>query len=171
MGAVGKHFPGHGFALDADTHHDVARDDRPLSEILRKDIAPYRAAIQAGLAGVMPAHVIYSAVRCRARGYSKYWLQEVLRGKLGFDGLIFSDDLSMAGASAIGGPPERARRAGCRLRHGPAVQQPEAAEAAAGVARGPAAELLSGSTGCDGRRDYERASPIAKPRNADGCLN
>jgi beta-N-acetylhexosaminidase len=117
MGAVGKHFPGHGFAL-ADTHHDVARDDRPLSEILRKDIAPYRAAISAGLAGVMPAHVIYPQCDAEPAGYSKYWLQEVLRGKLGFDGLIFSDDLSMAGASAIGGPPERARAAlaaGCDM--------------------------------------------------------
>jgi beta-N-acetylhexosaminidase len=117
MGAVGKHFPGHGFAL-ADTHHDVARDDRPLAEILRKDVAPYRAAIQAGLAAVMPAHVIYPQCDGEPAGYSKYWLQEVLRGKLGFDGLIFSDDLSMAGASAVGGPPERARAAlaaGCDM--------------------------------------------------------
>jgi beta-N-acetylhexosaminidase len=117
MGAVGKHFPGHGFAL-ADTHHDVARDDRTLAEILRKDVSPYRAAIQAGLAAVMPAHVIYPQCDAEPAGYSKYWLQEVLRGKLGFDGLIFSDDLSMAGASAVGGPPERARAAlaaGCDM--------------------------------------------------------
>src|SRR5688500_8318476 len=117
MAAVGKHFPGHGFAL-ADTHHDVARDDRPLSEILRKDVAPYRAAIQAGLAAVMPAHVIYPLCDAEPAGYSKYWLHEVLRGKLGFDGLIFSDDLSMAGASAVGGAPERARaalEAGCDM--------------------------------------------------------
>jgi beta-N-acetylhexosaminidase len=117
MAAVGKHFPGHGFAL-GDTHSDVARDERPFAEILRKDIAPYRAAIQAGLAGVMPAHVIYPQCDAEPAGYSKYWLQEVLRGKLGFDGLIFSDDLSMAGASTAGGPPERARAAlaaGCDM--------------------------------------------------------
>src|SRR3990170_9034833 len=117
MAAVGKHFPGHGFAL-ADTHHDVARDDRALAEILKKDIAPYRTAIQAGLAAVMPAHVIYPQCDAEPAGYSKYWLQEVLRGKLAFDGLIFSDDLSMAGASAAGGPPERARaalEAGCDM--------------------------------------------------------
>ena len=117
MAAVGKHFPGHGFAL-ADTHHDVARDDRALAEILRKDVAPYRTAIQAGLAAVMPAHVIYPQCDGEPAGYSKYWLHEVLRGKLGFDGLIFSDDLSMAGASAIGGPLERARaalEAGCDM--------------------------------------------------------
>jgi len=117
MAAVGKHFPGHGFAL-ADTHHDVARDDRPFAEILKKDIAPYRAAIQAGLPAVMPAHVIYAKCDAEPAGYSKYWLQEVLRGKLGFQGLVFSDDLSMAGASTVGGPPERARAAlaaGCDM--------------------------------------------------------
>jgi beta-N-acetylhexosaminidase len=117
MGAVAKHFPGHGFAT-ADTHHDVARDERPFAEILKKDIAPYRAAIEAGVAGIMPAHVIYPQCDAEPAGYSKYWLQEVLRGKLGFQGLIFSDDLSMAGASAVGGPPERARAAlaaGCDM--------------------------------------------------------
>ena len=117
MGAVGKHFPGHGFAT-ADTHSDVARDERSFAEILKKDIAPYRAAIEAGLAGVMPAHVIYSQCDAEPAGYSKYWLQEVLRGKLGFQGVIFSDDLSMAGASTVGGPPERARAAlaaGCDM--------------------------------------------------------
>jgi beta-N-acetylhexosaminidase len=117
MAAVGKHFPGHGFA-GADTHLDVARDERPFAEIFKKDLAPYRAAMKAGLAGVMPAHVIYAQCDAEPAGYSKYWLQEVLRGKLAFDGLIFSDDLSMAGASTVGGPPERARAAlaaGCDM--------------------------------------------------------
>ena len=117
MAAVGKHFPGHGFAA-ADSHVDVPKDERAFSEILKKDVAPYRAAFQAGLAGVMPAHVIYTLCDSEPAGYSKYWLQEVLRAKLGFDGLIFSDDLSMAGASTVGGPPERARAAlaaGCDM--------------------------------------------------------
>ena len=117
MAAVGKHFPGHGFAT-ADTHHDVAKDERSQKEIFGKDLVPFRAAIQAGLAGVMPAHVIYPQCDAEPAGYSKYWLQDVLRGKLGFEGLIFSDDLSMAGASAVGGPPERARAAlaaGCDM--------------------------------------------------------
>jgi beta-N-acetylhexosaminidase len=117
MACVGKHFPGHGFAT-ADTHHDVARDERNQREIFAKDVLPYRTAIQAGLAGVMPAHVIYPQCDAEPAGYSRYWLQEVLRGKLGFEGLVFSDDLSMAGASAVGGPPERARaalEAGCDM--------------------------------------------------------
>src|SRR3990172_5406891 len=110
MAAVGKHFPGHGFAA-ADSHLAVPTDQRPPQDIFRKDLVPYRAAIKAGLAAVMPAHVIYPQADAEPAGYSKYWLQEVLRGKLGFEGLIFSDDLSMEGASTAGGIPERARAA------------------------------------------------------------
>jgi beta-N-acetylhexosaminidase len=117
MAAVGKHFPGHGFAA-ADSHTAVPRDERPVSDIMKKDVFPYGKAIAAGLAGVMPAHVIYAQADAEPAGYSRYWLQEVLRGKLGFDGLVFSDDLSMEGASTAGGPPERARAAlgaGCDM--------------------------------------------------------
>jgi len=117
MKAVGKHFPGHGFAT-ADSHVAVPTDDREVATIMKKDVAPYRAAIDAGLAGVMPAHVIYPKADAEPAGYSKYWLQEVLRRKLGFDGLIFSDDLSMEGASTAGGIPERAKaalEAGCDM--------------------------------------------------------
>ena len=117
MAAVGKHFPGHGFA-EADSHVAVPRDDRKLAELWKKDLVPYKAAIEAGLAAVMPAHVIYSQVDSEPAGYSKIWLQDILRGKLGFDGLIFSDDLSMEGASTAGGIPQRARAAlgaGCDM--------------------------------------------------------
>jgi beta-N-acetylhexosaminidase len=110
MAAVGKHFPGHGFAA-ADSHVAVPLDDRPAKDLFRKDVVPYEAAIKAGLAAVMPAHVIYAQADAEPAGYSRYWLQEVLRGKLGFDGLIFSDDLSMEGASTAGGVPERAQAA------------------------------------------------------------
>jgi beta-N-acetylhexosaminidase len=110
MAAVGKHFPGHGFAA-ADSHVAVPRDERPAKDLFRKDLVPYQAAIKAGLAAVMPAHVIYAQADPEPAGYSRYWLQEVLRGKLGFEGLIFSDDLSMEGASTAGSVPERAQAA------------------------------------------------------------
>jgi beta-N-acetylhexosaminidase len=115
--AVAKHFPGHGYAA-ADSHVAVPRDERSFNEIARKDIVPYKAVIEAGVAAVMPAHVIYPQVHAEPAGYSTYWLQEVLRGKLGFQGLVFSDDLSMEGAAVAGGPPERARAAlaaGCDM--------------------------------------------------------
>ncbi|MFN0163116.1 MAG: beta-N-acetylhexosaminidase [Burkholderiales bacterium] len=110
MAAVGKHFPGHGFAA-ADSHVAVPTDPRPVKDFFRKDVVPYEAAIRAGLAAVMPAHVIYPQADPEPAGYSRYWLQEVLRGKFGFDGLIFSDDLSMEGASTAGGIAERAHAA------------------------------------------------------------
>lgn len=100
MANCGKHFPGHGFVA-ADSHHEIPVDERSLDEILSIDAQPYDW-LGMSLAAVMPAHVIYPQVDPNPAGFSAKWLKEILRGKYGFDGVIFSDDLSMQGASAAG---------------------------------------------------------------------
>jgi beta-N-acetylhexosaminidase len=117
MSAVGKHFPGHGH-VRADSHQEVPIDDRAWSDIEAADLLPFRRLINAGLGGVMPAHVIYSRVDARPAGFSEVWLKRVLRGELGFEGAVFSDDLSMEGASVAGGivgRAEAALAAGCDM--------------------------------------------------------
>lgn len=117
MSAVGKHFPGHG-AVGADTHHDIAIDHRTLAQIEKDDLRPFAALCKRGLAAVMPAHVIYDRMDDQPAGFSKFWLQDILRKRLGFEGVVFSDDLSMQGASVAGDAPARARTAlaaGCDI--------------------------------------------------------
>jgi len=101
MAHCGKHFPGHGH-VSGDSHFDVPVDRRTLKAILDDDALPYRW-LGSTLRAVMPAHVIYSRVDKRPAGFSARWLQDILRGRLGYDGAIFSDDLSMAGARVIEG--------------------------------------------------------------------
>ena len=103
MANCGKHFPGHGF-VRGDSHLDIPVDDRPLATILADDATPY-AWLSSSLTSVMPAHVIYSQVDSRPAGFSSRWLQDILRAQLGFQGLVFSDDLSMAAARVIDGQP------------------------------------------------------------------
>jgi beta-N-acetylhexosaminidase len=109
MAATAKHFPGHG-AVVADSHHALPVDRRALVD-LEPDIAPYRLLIANGLAGVMVAHVLYPEVDDVPASASMRWIRGVLRGDLGFQGVVFADDLSMAGAAAVGGIVERATRA------------------------------------------------------------
>ncbi len=101
MGNCGKHFPGHGF-VKSDSHNEIPVDKRSLKAILAEDAAPY-GLLSSSLSGVMPAHVVYPRVDSRPAGFSSKWLQTVLREKLHFNGAIFSDDLSMAGARIIDG--------------------------------------------------------------------
>jgi beta-N-acetylhexosaminidase len=114
MANCGKHFPGHGWA-EADSHVAIPVDERPLNAILQCDAKPYEW-LDLSLAAVMPAHVIYPKVDSLPAGFSKTWLQTILRQQLAFEGVIFSDDLSMEGASVAGDVvkgAELALSAGC----------------------------------------------------------
>jgi beta-N-acetylhexosaminidase len=101
MASCGKHFPGHGF-VKADSHTEIPVDKRSLKAILADDAEPY-GWLSTALDSVMPAHVIYPKVDARPAGFSEKWLGDILRGRLRFQGAVFSDDLSMAGARMIDG--------------------------------------------------------------------
>ncbi|MCT2533712.1 beta-N-acetylhexosaminidase [SAR92 clade bacterium H231] len=116
MAATGKHFPGHG-GIVADSHLEAPVDHRSWQQLLDHDLKPF-VALSKQLAGVMPAHITFPAVDPDSVGFSGFWLQQVLRQQLGFDGVIFSDDLSMKGADVAGGYIDKAQlalNAGCDM--------------------------------------------------------
>jgi beta-N-acetylhexosaminidase len=117
MSSCGKHFPGHG-AVAEDSHHEIPKDPRPLNRILHEDAAPYAWLGSQVIPSVMPAHVIYPKVDSKPAGFSSKWIQQILRQRLGYDGVVFSDDLTMEGASVAGDILDRANAAltaGCDM--------------------------------------------------------
>jgi beta-N-acetylhexosaminidase len=117
MAATIKHFPGHGTVAE-DTHFDAAVDPRPLDELLASDLVPFADAVASGAEAVMMAHVTYPAVDALAAGYSRRWIGDVLRGELGFRGVVIGDDIGMAAAEQVGSIGARIEAhllAGCDL--------------------------------------------------------
>lgn len=117
MAATGKHFPGHG-AVALDSHLTLPIDNRSIETLRAKDFLPFKQLINEGLEGIMPAHVLYPNIDSNPAGFSSFWIQEILRKELNFNGTVFSDDLSMAGAAFAGDFIERAKlaqQAGCDM--------------------------------------------------------
>jgi beta-N-acetylhexosaminidase len=117
MPAVGKHFPGHG-AVEVDSHLGLPVDSRYFEDMIQADILPFSRLCKTELAGIMPAHIVYEQSDHLPAGFSPFWIKEILRDRLGFQGAVLSDDLSMEGAAVMGNSLERAEAAldaGCDM--------------------------------------------------------
>ncbi len=165
MAATGKHFPGHGHVA-ADSHVAIPVDERRYEDIAEDDILPFERMIHYGLAAIMPAHVIYPKVDNRPAGFSPIWVTEVLRHRLGFQGVVFSDDLSMEGATVGGTYVDRARTAlaaGCDMVL--ICNNPEGARqviAGLGEYHDPAAQIRL--IRLHGKGSHSRAELLSSPR-------
>lgn len=116
MKATAKHFPGHG-SVREDSHHELPVDHRAMAEVAAHDLKPFAALVE-HYDAVMPGHLLFPNIDAQPVGFSRFWLQEILRAQLGFEGVIFSDDLSMEGAASTGSYSERASKAlaaGCDM--------------------------------------------------------
>ena len=118
MASTGKHFPGHG-GVTADSHVDIPVDERDLDTLRQHDMLPFKKLIPDYLDAIMPAHVIYKNINDKPAGFSSWWLKDILRDEMNFNGIIFSDDLDMQGASCISHDysirAESALQAGCDM--------------------------------------------------------
>jgi beta-N-acetylhexosaminidase len=110
MVATGKHFPGHG-GVEADSHHALPVDQRRLEDLEQWDMVSFERMVHFGMAGVMMAHVVFPEVDKWPAGFSHIWIREILRKGLGFQGMVFSDDLHMAAAAVAGDYADRAQLA------------------------------------------------------------
>ena len=118
MKSTGKHFPGHG-SVTEDSHIAMPVDSRSFEQIQAQDMRVFEQLIKAQkVDAIMPAHVIYSDIDSKPAGFSSIWIRQILREQLGFDGVVFSDDLSMQAASIAGSITDRAEQAieaGCDM--------------------------------------------------------
>lgn len=165
MAATLKHFPGHGSVLE-DTHFDDAVDPRPLEALRAVDLVPFVAGIEAKADAVMMAHVIYPEVAPEPAGYSRRWIEEILRAEMGFRGVVFSDDIGMAAAFSAGGIKQRVDLhldAGCDV---VLVCHPELVEASLAAVEGRKLNTMA-LTGLIGRGAMGWDGLIADARHQD----
>ena len=117
MAATGKHFPGHGTVVE-DSHLELPVDSRRFEDLMLEDLIPFERAVHSGVEAMMIAHIHFSRIDDQLPGFSTFWLQQVLRERFGFQGVIFSDDLEMQGATVVGDIGARVHKAidaGCDM--------------------------------------------------------